>query len=67
MAGILNYVALHFSWHFHAAVQIWIFVLFLIDTSVTELDARLGEGELARILFSRAHRSRGHRNACGFG
>jgi hypothetical protein len=52
MAGIPDYVAHHFSWHFHAAVQIWIFVLFFIYTSATELDARLGRGELARIFFS---------------
>jgi hypothetical protein len=57
MAGIPEHVAHHFSWHFHAAVQIWIFVLFFIYTSATELDARLGRGELARILFSRRHRS----------
>jgi len=55
IAGIPDHVANHFSWHFHAAVQIWIFVLFFIYTSVTELDARLGQGELARILFK--HRS----------
>jgi hypothetical protein len=55
IAGIPDYVANHFSWHFHAAVQIWIFVLFFIYTSVTELDVRLGQGELARILFK--HRS----------
>ena len=52
MAGIPDYVAHHFSWHFHAAVQIWIFVLFFIYTSATELDARLGRGKLARIFFS---------------
>jgi hypothetical protein len=51
IAGIPDYVANHFSWHFHAAVQIWIFVLFFIYVSATELDARLGHGKLARILF----------------
>jgi hypothetical protein len=53
IADIPDYVAHHFSWHFHAAVQIWIFVLFFIYTSVTGLDARLGRGELARIFFHR--------------
>jgi hypothetical protein len=53
ITGIPDYVAHHFSWHFHAAVQIWIFVLFFIYTSAAELDARLGRGELARIFFSR--------------
>jgi hypothetical protein len=51
--GIPDYVARHFSWHWHAAIQIWIFVLFFIYTSATELDARLGRGELARIFFGR--------------
>lgn len=53
IAGIPDYVAHHFSWHFHAAVQIWIFVLFFIYTSASELDARLGRGELRRIFFTR--------------
>ena len=38
-----------------AAVQIWIFVLFLIYTSVEELNARLGDGELMKILFTRRY------------
>ena len=54
IAGIPDYVTNYFSWHFHAAVQIWIFVLFFIYTSATELDVRLGRGELARIFFSRS-------------
>jgi hypothetical protein len=53
LARIPDYVAHHFSWHWHAAVQIWIFVLFLIHTSVNELGARMGHGELSRILFGR--------------
>jgi hypothetical protein len=57
IANIPNYIGQHFSWHWHAAVQIWIFVLFLIYTSVTELDARLGHGELARMLFG-GHQSK---------
>jgi hypothetical protein len=48
-----DFVADHFFWHFHAAIQIWIFILFFIYTSATELDARLGHGELFRILFRR--------------
>jgi hypothetical protein len=31
----------------------WIFVLFLIYTSVEELNARLGDGELMKIFFTR--------------
>jgi hypothetical protein len=51
--GIPEYVTTHFTWHRFAAIQIWIFVLFLIYTSVSELNARLGDGELRKIFFSR--------------
>jgi hypothetical protein len=53
LGAIPEYVATHFSWHRFAAIQIWIFVLFLIYTSVEELNARLGDGELMRIFFTR--------------
>ena len=53
LRGIPEYVTTHFTWHRFAAIQIWIFVLFLIYTSVSELNARLGEGELAKIFFGR--------------
>ena len=51
--GIPKYVTTHFTWHRFAAIQIWIFVLFLIYTSVSELNARLGDGELGKMFFSR--------------
>jgi hypothetical protein len=51
--AIPEYVAIHFTWHRFAAIQIWIFVLFLIYTSVEELNARLGDGELMKIFFTR--------------
>jgi hypothetical protein len=50
---IPEHVATHFTWHRFAAIQIWIFVLFLIYTSVAELNARFGEGELRKIFFTR--------------
>ena len=50
-SGIPGYVTTHFTWHRFAAIQIWIFVLFLIYTSVAELNARLGKGELVKIFF----------------
>lgn len=43
----------HFTWHRLAAIQIWIFVLFLVYTSVEELVARLGDGELRKMMFTR--------------
>jgi hypothetical protein len=51
--SIPEYLATHFSWHRFAAIQIWIFVLFLIYTSVEELNARLGSGELLRMFFAK--------------
>ena len=51
ISGFPEYVTTHFTWHRFAAIQIWIFVLFLVYTAVTELDARLGHGEIKRILF----------------
>src|SRR6516225_2604033 len=51
--GISEYVTTHFTWHRFTAIQIWIFVLFLVYTSVTELNARLGAGGLRKIFFSR--------------
>jgi hypothetical protein len=51
--SIPEYLATHFSWHRFAAIQIWIFVLFLIYTSVEELNARLGNGELLRMFFAK--------------
>ena len=52
-AGIPKYVTTHFTWHRFAAIQIWIFVLFLMYTSVSELNTGLGDGELAKMFFSR--------------
>jgi hypothetical protein len=56
LGGIPEYVATHFTWHRFAAIQIWIFVLFLIYTSVEELNARLGDGALMKIVFTGIHR-----------
>jgi hypothetical protein len=52
LSGISEYVSTHFSWHRFAAIQIWIFVLFLIYTSVAELNARFN-GALMKIFFTR--------------
>ena len=53
LSGTPEYVMTHFTWHRFAAIQIWIFVLFLIYTSIVELNARLGDGELGKIFFTR--------------
>jgi hypothetical protein len=53
LKAIPEYVATHFTWHRFSAIQIWIFVLFLIYTSVEELNARLGDGELMKMFFTK--------------
>jgi hypothetical protein len=52
LRAIPEYVAIHFTWHRFAAIQIWIFVLFLIYTSIEELNARLGDGKLIKMFFT---------------
>jgi hypothetical protein len=53
LSGIPEYVATHFSWNRFVAIQIWIFVLFLIYTSLNELNARFGEGLMFKIFFTK--------------
>ena len=53
LSGIPEYVANHFSWNRFIAIQIWVFVLFLIYTIGAELNSLFGSGELAKILFTR--------------
>jgi hypothetical protein len=52
-SGIPEYVANHFSWNRFVAIQIWVFVLFLIYTMGAELNSLFGSGELVKILFTR--------------
>ena len=51
--GVPEYVTTHFSWHRFAAVQIWIFALFLVFTTAAELNRLFGHGELFEIFFTR--------------
>lgn len=53
LSGVPEHVREDFSWHRFAAIQIWIFVLFLIYTATSELNALLGDGGLVRIFFAR--------------
>jgi hypothetical protein len=48
-----EYAAHHFSWHRFTAIQIRIFVLFLVYTFITELNTRLGDGKLVDMLFTK--------------
>lgn len=53
LAGLPQYVTEHFTWHRFAAIQIWIFILFLIYVTATELNTLFGDGELVKIFFTR--------------
>ena len=54
LRGTLSHLQEGFAWHRFAAVQIWIFVLFLTYTTATELAELFGHGELRRIFFERS-------------
>ena len=50
---------LDFSWHLFVAVQVWIFVCFLLYVTASELNALVGDGQLRRLFFH--HRSSEYR------
>ena len=53
LSAIPEYVATHFTWHRFAAVQIWLFVCFLIYVTTTQVSAVLGPGKLRQLMFQR--------------
>ncbi len=52
VGSFLPHMVATFSWDRFAAIQIWIFVLFLIYVTGSELNHLFGDGELRRILFT---------------
>ena len=52
LGEFLPHLASIFSWHRFAAIQIWIFVLFLIYVTASELNRLFGQGELRRIFLT---------------
>ena len=50
--GFVPHVVANFSWDRFIAIQLWIFVLFLIYVTATEFNRLFGHGELGRILFT---------------
>jgi hypothetical protein len=51
--GFLRDLLGTFRWNHFIAVQIWIFVLFLVYVTASEINNLLGDGELFKILFTR--------------
>jgi hypothetical protein len=50
--GFLKHEIASFSWDRFIAIQLWIFVLFLIYVTASEFNRLFGHGELRRILFT---------------
>jgi hypothetical protein len=50
--GFMPHAIAAFDWHHFIAIQIWIFVLFLVYVTATELNHLFGEGDLGHILFT---------------
>ena len=50
--GFVPHAVATFSWDRFIAIQLWIFVLFLIYVTVTEFNRLFGEGELGHILLT---------------
>ena len=52
LGTFLPHMAATFDWHRFIAIQLWIFVLFLIYETATELNHLFGEGELWHLLVT---------------
>ena len=50
--GFVPHVVATFSWDRFIAVQLWIFVLFLVYVTASEFNRLFGRGELGHILFT---------------
>jgi hypothetical protein len=50
--GFLKHEIAAFSWDRFIAIQLWIFVLFLVYVTAHEFNRLFGHGELVRILFT---------------
>lgn len=51
--GFLRELLGSFRWDHFIAVQMWIFVLFLVYVTASEINDRIGDGELFKIMFTR--------------
>ena len=55
LGQVYQMVLVDFTWHRFVAVQVWIFVCFLLYVTASELNALVGLGQLRRLFFH--HRS----------
>jgi hypothetical protein len=52
LGAFLPHMVATFDWHRFIAIQLWIFVLFLVYVTASELNHLFGEGELRHILLT---------------
>lgn len=52
LGTFLPHMVATFDWHRFVAIQLWIFVLFLVYVTATEFNHLFGKGELGHILFT---------------
>ena len=52
LGTFLPYMIATFDWHRFIAIQLWIFVLFLVYETATELNHLFGQGELWHLLVT---------------
>ena len=50
-SGFFHHLAAEFSWHRFLAIQLWVFVLFLIYVMANEFIQLLGPAEMRRLFF----------------
>jgi hypothetical protein len=51
--GFIEHQLGSFNWNHFIATQMWIFVLFLVYVTASEINQLFGDGELFKILFTR--------------
>ena len=51
-ADFIPYLRTTFSWHRFSAISLWVFVLFLIYVTASEISHLFGPGELRRLFFT---------------
>jgi hypothetical protein len=53
LGGVREYRETHYPWSQFVAIQLWIFILFLIYTTVAQLIAVFGKDRVMKVFFSR--------------
>jgi len=54
LGGVREYRETHYPWSQFIAIQLWIFILFLLYTTVAELIAMFGKDSVVKVFFRRS-------------